>query len=71
MEVIERDNMDQGGWIPTDRYKLTMNGHDNVYVVGDTTNLPVSKTGSAAHFQAEWWREHRLHRQDRFAGARL
>jgi sulfide:quinone oxidoreductase len=30
-----------------------MNGHDNVYVVGDTTNLPVSKTGSAAHFQAE------------------
>jgi sulfide:quinone oxidoreductase len=53
MEVIERDNMGQGGWIPTDRYKLTMNGHDNVYVVGDTTNLPVSKTGSAAHFQAE------------------
>jgi len=51
--VIEQDNMGQGGWIPTDRYKLTMNGHDNVYVVGDTTNLPVSKTGSAAHFQAE------------------
>jgi sulfide:quinone oxidoreductase len=30
-----------------------MEGHDNVYVLGDTTNLPVSKTGSAAHFQAE------------------
>jgi sulfide:quinone oxidoreductase len=30
-----------------------MQGHDNVYVVGDTTNLPVSKTGSAAHFEAE------------------
>jgi sulfide:quinone oxidoreductase len=53
MEVIERDELGQGGWIPTDRYKLTMNGHDNVYVLGDTTNLPVSKTGSAAHFQAE------------------
>jgi sulfide:quinone oxidoreductase len=53
MEVIEKDNLGQGGWIPTDRYKLTMNGHDNVYVLGDTTNLPVSKTGSAAHFQAE------------------
>jgi len=53
MEVIERDNLGQGGWIPTNRYSLTMNGHDNVYVVGDTTNLPVSKTGSAAHFQAE------------------
>lgn len=53
MEVIEKNKLGQGGWIPTDRYKLTMNGHDNVYVLGDTTNLPVSKTGSAAHFEAE------------------
>ncbi|MEW8029053.1 MAG: FAD/NAD(P)-binding oxidoreductase [Candidatus Thiodiazotropha sp.] len=53
MPVIERDQMGDGGWIPTDRYKLTMEGHDNVYVLGDTTNLPVSKTGSAAHFEAE------------------
>ncbi|MFI0377718.1 MAG: NAD(P)/FAD-dependent oxidoreductase, partial [Candidatus Thiodiazotropha sp.] len=47
------DQLGDGGWIPTDRYKLTMEGHDNVYVLGDTTNLPVSKTGSAAHFEAE------------------
>lgn len=53
MEVIENDKLGQGGWIPTDRHKLTMKGHDNVYVLGDTTNLPVSKTGSAAHFEAE------------------
>jgi sulfide:quinone oxidoreductase len=53
MEVIERNGLGEGGWIPTDRHKLNMNGHDNVYVVGDTTNLPVSKTGSAAHFEAE------------------
>jgi sulfide:quinone oxidoreductase len=53
MEVIEKNGLGEGGWIPTDRHKLTMNGHDNVYVVGDTTNLPVSKTGSAAHFEAE------------------
>ncbi len=53
MEVIETSELGQGGWIPTDRHQLTMTGHDNVYVVGDTTNLPVSKTGSAAHFQAE------------------
>ena len=53
MEVIENNKLGDGGWIPTDRYKLTMNGHDNVYVLGDTTNLPVSKTGSAAHFEAE------------------
>ncbi len=53
MEVIERNNLGQGGWIPTDRFQLTMQGRDNVYVLGDTTNLPVSKTGSAAHFEAE------------------
>lgn len=53
MPEIERDKLGVGGWIPTDRHRLTMIGHDNVYVVGDTTNLPVSKTGSAAHFEAE------------------
>ena len=53
MEVIEKEKLGKGGWIPTDRYKLTMEGRENVYVLGDTTNLPVSKTGSAAHFQAE------------------
>lgn len=52
-ETAERNNLGQGGWIPTDRFKLTMEGHDNVYVIGDASNVPVSKTGSAAHFEAE------------------
>ncbi|MCB1725660.1 MAG: NAD(P)/FAD-dependent oxidoreductase [Gammaproteobacteria bacterium] len=53
MEVVEDNALGRDGWIPTDRNTLRMEGYDNVYVVGDTTNLPVSKTGSAAHFQAE------------------
>lgn len=53
MPVIERDKLGTNGWIPTDRHSLMMQGHENVYVLGDTTNLPVSKTGSAAHFEAE------------------
>lgn len=53
MEAIEQNSMGQSGWIPTDRFKLTMDGYDNVYVIGDATNIPVSKTGSAAHFEAE------------------
>ncbi|MBT7944127.1 MAG: NAD(P)/FAD-dependent oxidoreductase [Alphaproteobacteria bacterium] len=53
MQVIESSDLGARGWIPTDRHSLTMEGHDNVYVLGDTTNLPVSKTGSAAHFEAE------------------
>lgn len=53
MQVIEDNELGRDGWIPTDRNTLMMNGYDNVYVVGDTTNLPVSKTGSAAHFESE------------------
>ena len=53
MEVVEDNALGRDGWIPTDRNTLRMEGYDNVYVVGDTTNLPASKTGSAAHFQAE------------------
>jgi len=52
-ETADKNKLGQGGWIPTDRFKLTMEGHDNVYVIGDATNIPVSKTGSAAHYEAE------------------
>lgn len=44
---------DEQGWIQTERNTLQMKGAENVYVVGDATDLPVSKSGSAAHFQAK------------------
>jgi len=53
MEVIEKAGLGQNGWIPTDRHRLNMEGRDNVFVLGDTTNLPISKAGSTAHFEAE------------------
>src|SRR5690606_838173 len=40
------------GWVPTDRHTLAVKGHDNVYALGDVTDLPVSKAGSVAHYQA-------------------
>jgi sulfide:quinone oxidoreductase len=43
---------DRGGWIRTDRHTLQVAGYDQVYAVGDATDLPVSKSGSAAHYQA-------------------
>jgi len=52
-EIADRNKLGMGGWIPTDRFKLTMDGQDNVFVIGDCTNIPVSKTGSAAHYEAE------------------
>ncbi len=52
--VIEDSGLgDRGGWVPTDRYTLRVQGYENVYALGDATNLPVSKAGSVAHFQAE------------------
>ena len=53
MEVIEKNKLGAGGFIPTHRNQLNMEGRSNVYVLGDTTNLPISKAGSTAHFQAE------------------
>jgi sulfide:quinone oxidoreductase len=52
-EVIEKNGLGQRGWIPTHRHRLNMEGRDNVFVIGDTTNLPISKAGSTAHFEAE------------------
>jgi sulfide:quinone oxidoreductase len=41
-----------GGWLPTDRNTLQVGGRTNVYALGDATDLPLSKAGSTAHFEA-------------------
>ena len=53
MDVIEKNGLGKRGWIPTHRHRLNMEGRDNVFVLGDTTNIPISKAGSTAHFEAE------------------
>ena len=41
-----------GGWLPTDRATLLVGGRPNVFALGDATDLPLSKAGSTAHFEA-------------------
>jgi sulfide:quinone oxidoreductase len=41
-----------GGWLPTDRNTLRVGGRSNVFALGDATDLPLSKAGSTAHFEA-------------------
>ncbi|NOY54020.1 MAG: NAD(P)/FAD-dependent oxidoreductase [Deltaproteobacteria bacterium] len=53
MPLIEESGLGADGWIPTDKHSLTMAGKENVFVVGDTTNIPISKAGSTAHFEAD------------------
>jgi len=41
-----------GGWLPTDRHTLQVGGRENIFALGDATDLPLSKAGSTAHFEA-------------------
>jgi len=51
--VIEDSNLgDPGGWLPTDKHTLQLEGHERIFAMGDATNLPISKSGSTAHFEA-------------------
>jgi sulfide:quinone oxidoreductase len=40
-------------FVPTERYTLRARDFENVFVIGDATDLPASKAGSVAHFEAE------------------
>jgi len=53
MEVVENNKLGAGGWIPVNRSRLNIDGYENAFAIGDTTNIPISKAGSTAHFEAE------------------
>jgi len=50
--VIKSAIGDRDGWIPTDKNTMRVDGFENVYAIGDATNIPVSKTGVTAHLEA-------------------
>ncbi|WP_372793554.1 NAD(P)/FAD-dependent oxidoreductase [Lutibacter sp.] len=53
-EVIAKSGLgDDLNFIPTDHNTLQSKAHENIFVIGDATNVPASKAGSVAHFQAE------------------
>jgi sulfide:quinone oxidoreductase len=53
-EVIERSGLgDDLNFVPTHHNTLQSLNNENIFVIGDATNVPASKAGSVAHFQAE------------------
>jgi len=45
---------DAGGWIPTDKHTLEVKGHEGtMWAIGDATDIPTSKSGATAHFEAK------------------
>lgn len=53
-ELIERSGLgDELNFVPTHKNTLQSSAHQNIFVIGDATNVPASKAGSVAHFEAE------------------
>lgn len=45
--------MDDTGYVHTDKFTLKALQHENMFVLGDVTNIPTSKAGSVAHFAGD------------------
>ena len=53
-ELIARSGMgDELNFVPTNIHTLLSKDHKNIFVIGDATDLPSSKAGSVAHFEAD------------------
>ncbi len=53
-EVIERSGLgDDLNYVPTNKATLQSKQYQNIFVIGDASNVPASKAGSVAHFEAE------------------
>ena len=52
--LIERSGLgDDLNFVPTNKATLQTIANENIFALGDCTNLPASKAGSVAHFEAE------------------
>lgn len=53
-KLIERSGIgDDLNFVPTNRATLQTEVKENIFALGDATNVPASKAGSVAHFEAE------------------
>ena len=39
--------------MPVDKHTLLSTAHDNIFAIGDASDIPASKAGSVAHFSVE------------------
>lgn len=52
--AIARSDMgDEFNYVPTDKHTLRSKEFENIFIIGDATDLLSSKAGSVAHFQSE------------------
>lgn len=52
-KVIEDSGLgDERGWVPVDKNTLKHAQLEHIWAIGDATNIPISKSGSVAHYEA-------------------
>ncbi len=51
--IIDSGMGDPMGYVDTDHHTLKAKNYDHIYVVGDATNVPTSKAGAVAHYEAD------------------
>lgn len=52
-KVIEESGLgDERGWVPVDKNTLKHTNYESIWAIGDATNIPISKSGSVAHYEA-------------------
>jgi sulfide:quinone oxidoreductase len=44
---------DELNYVPVDKHTLLSKAHDNIFAIGDASDIPASKAGSVAHFAVE------------------
>jgi sulfide:quinone oxidoreductase len=44
---------DELNYVAVDKHTLLSRAHDNIFAIGDASNIPTSKAGSVAHFSVE------------------
>jgi len=53
-EMIARSGLgDDMNYVKTDKHTLQSDDFENIFVIGDASNIPTSKAGSVAHFAGE------------------
>ena len=51
--IIDSDMGDPMGYVETDNNTLQAKNFERVYVIGDAANVPTSKAGAVAHYEAD------------------
>jgi sulfide:quinone oxidoreductase len=51
-DLISEAGLGEDGWVAVDRHTLEADHAENVYAIGDIADVPTSKAGSVAHYEA-------------------